>query len=89
MNRGNPKEDEMNEYLISGKVTTTCQAGERVKEMIESGTSSFKSILSPDRKLGGYPLYIDEITDDWTNVYAVVKSIKEGKTELDDFSFLK
>ena len=75
----------MNKYVITARRTALCQAGEKVQKMIEGGSSSFKTVLNPEKTAGGYQLHIDEQSEDWSNVFAVVKSIKdETGAELDE-----
>lgn len=74
-----------NEYVLSGRRTVLCQAGEKVKEMVESGTTSFKTIINPDKTAGGFQMFVDEKSDDWTNVFGIVKTIKDDSgAVLDD-----
>ena len=75
----------MENYIINARITSLCKAGEKVKEMIKAGGGSFKTVISPVRNTAGYPMYIDEKSDNWDNVYAVMKSITDEKgKELDD-----
>ncbi len=72
-------------YLLSGKATALCQAKTAVKGMVEAGNSSFRSFLSEKRVAGGYKLCIDELSEDWKNVYAhILKVTDEAGNEVDD-----
>lgn len=79
------EEIKMEKFNIKARRTTLCNAGEKVKEMIKSGNGSFKTVVSPSINSGGYPLYIDEISEGWDNVYAIMKEITDSKgNKLDD-----
>ncbi len=73
------------EYKISGMRTTLCQAGKKVEEMVAAGNGSFLVVLSSEKGAGGYPMYIDSVSQGWENVFGVMKTITDKNgNNLDD-----
>ena len=72
-------------YMIKARRTTLCQAGARVEEMVGRKETGIKTVIDPEKTTGGYRMCVDEISQDWSNVYAVLKEVKdETGTKLDD-----
>ena len=76
----------MAKYYFKANIGALCKAREKVTALITSGNTSFKSVFAGEKSGvgGGWMLYLDEPSENWDNVYAVINEVKDEEGNLMD-----